>query len=444
MFYQKLFTYGTKALLRDNFICKKRLQLLLKNDRSEKCVVKSFSDRLLYQTILTARQKLKAYELVKKPKSSEGIVSFLKEHFPIIQKQDLLNNRKFFYPNSGYELPWVIKGRTSGTTGTPLEIFRSLGSIVWENAFVHRHWAWSGFFNGMKRATMRGDYIVPIDQSKPPFWHFNKFNNQLFISSRHLKSEYINFIIDSLINFNPFILQAYPSTAFELAKHLDNNRISLSIPYVFTGSEILYTHQRELIESRIGKVMDFYGMAERVCFASECEYGNLHVNTDYSYVEIVDESGNPTDKLGYIVGTTLHNKVMPLIRYKLSDMSKWKKGNCKCKRPYPMIEAIEGKFEDQIFSGMDNPISPSIITFAFKGVQNISKSQVAQVDVNQWEIRIVPMPNYSKEDGNQIINNIHTLVDPGLNLKVVLMNDISPTTAGKYRWVVNETNQHKS
>ncbi len=58
--------------------------------------------------------------------------------------------------------------------------------------------------------------------------------------------------------------------------------------------------------------MEYYGMAERVAYASECERGNLHVNTDYSYVEIVDDDGKPTSGDGYIVGTTFHNTVMPL------------------------------------------------------------------------------------------------------------------------------------
>ena len=41
------------------------------------------------------------------------------------------------------------------------------------------------------------------------------------------------------------------STAYELALLLDKRDASLRIPYVFTGSEPLYPHQRELILARL-------------------------------------------------------------------------------------------------------------------------------------------------------------------------------------------------
>ena len=185
--------------------------------------------------------------------------------------------------------------------------------------------------------------------------------------------------------------------------------------------------------------MDFYGMAERVAFASECEAGNLHVNSDYSFVEIVNESGDETTGPGYVVGTTFHNLVMPLIRYRLSDRTAWKPGSCSCGRPYPMIEGIAGKFEDVIFGAEDEPVSPSLVMFAFKGVSNIESSQVAQVSRGVWEVRIVPAAGYSDTDGQQIVNNIHLMVEAKIQVHIKLVHEIPRTAAGKYRWVVNES-----
>ena len=81
--------------------------------------------------------------------------------------------------------------------------------------------------------------------------------------------------------------------------------------------------------------MDMYGMAERVAFATECEYGQMHVNPDYSFVEIVDAAGRPTADVGYVVGTTFHNHAMPLVRCRLSDRTRWKRGQCACGRAFP-------------------------------------------------------------------------------------------------------------
>ena len=179
-------------------------------------------------------------------------------------------------------------------------------------------------------------------------------------------------------------------------------------------------------------------MAERVAMITQCERGNYHVNSDYSYVEIIDSSGVATEDFGYLVGTTFHNFVMPLIRYTLSDRMRWKKGACVCGRTYPMIEKIEGRSEDTVYGSQGTPVSPAIITFAFKGLHHIEKSQVAQVGENRWEIRVVPLPGYSKHESSKLVQNIREMVDPGLDVTIVERAEISRTNNGKYRWIVNE------
>ena len=362
------------------------------------------------------------------------------QRFPIIRKADLLNKNSRLYPRSSRHR--LFKGQTSGTTGSPLVIYRSYESILFENAFIRRHWALSGFKTGMERATLRGDIIVPLWKKKPPFWFLNKYDNQLIVSTRHIKREYIHFIADKIDAFSPFFLEAYPSAAYEMARLLESEGRVLHIPYIYTGSEMLYPHQRETIQKQFsGRVMDFYGMAERVAFFTECTHGNLHVNTDYSYIEILDKSGYSTDNLGYVTGTTYHNQAMPLVRYQLTDMTKWKKGKCPCGCNFPMVDPIQGKFEDIIYGGKGDPVSPSVLTFAFKGLNHISRSQVAQINTTTWEIRIVPYMDFSKQESRKLIENIKTMVDRDIHVKIKLVDDIPKTRAGKFRWIINETEQ---
>jgi len=392
-------------------------------------------EEALRKTLIIASKKIPFYKNIKFNPDADNIYEELLK-FPVINKYNLLHQRELFYPK---KKPWFIVGKTSGTTGTPLEIYRSFKSIIYESAFIRRHWSQVGFKTGMKRATLRGDYVVPVTQTKPPFWFYNIFDNQLIISSRHLKDEYFEIIADKLEEFSPYILEAYPSTAYELALYLERVNRYIKIPYVFTSSEILYEHQRKLIEKRFcAKVRDFYGMAERVAFATECEYGNLHVNTDYSYVEILDENGNPTDDYGFITGTTYHNEVMPLIRYQLSDITRWKKGTCPCGSKFPMIEPIQGKLGDMLYDVKGNAISPAIIGSIFRDAHYIKKSQVAQIDKEVWEIRIVPTSKFDVNEMEKLVNKFKKMIDPSLKIKVKIVKDIPRTKAGKFKRVVNE------
>ena len=432
-------SFGSRSLLRDSWLGRRILEDLRRREGMTPEEIDSFRRESLHRTLVSAISRLPYYRKIPGRFPVARSVEVLHRHFPIISKETLLEKRRELYPNGGKPRPWNPIGKTSGTTGTPLSLFRSPTSVLMENAFLRRHWEWGGYRHGMRRATLRGEMVVPLSRRVPPFWYRNRYNNQLLISSRHLREDCADAIIDELERFSPMMLQAYPSTAFALAQLMAQRGRRLGIPVVFTASEPLYAHQRELIVERLGaRVMDMYGMAERVALATECEYGAMHVNPDYSYVELVDSDGQPARDVGYVVGTTFHNLAMPLVRYRLSDRTRWISGGCRCRRPFPMIEPVTGKVEDRIFGSKGAFVSPSVLTFAFKGVQNIRKSQVAQVAPERWEIRLVPAPEFGPDDRHRLIDNIHKLVDPGVNLDVVLREEIPSTAAGKFRWVVNE------
>lgn len=436
--------YGLRSLLRDNFLSRHLLARLRRNAQLDQAGMDRLQLNLLHATLQCAIDKLPYYAHIDKHFSVGDTLQVLRRDFPIIDKSTLLANRQRLYPNGGKTKPWYSVGKTSGTTGTPLTIFRSPLSVLYEMAFVWRHWECSGFRRGARSAVLRGDVVVPQSREAPPFWFYNRHDKQLMISSRHLKEGYMAAICDQLDAYAPAMLQAYPSTAFTLASYLQRQQRFLSIPLVFTSSEPLYPHQRALIEERFrARVSDMYGMAERVAFASACEFGAMHVNADYAYVEIVDDNGQPTTDFGFVVGTTLHNHVMPLVRYRLSDRARWKTGACACGRPFPVLEEISGKYEDAIFGGDGQPVSPSVLTFAFKGVEHILKSQVAQVAQDRWQIRIVPAPAFSKVQELALIENIRQLVDKDIMVEIVLTSDIPNTSSVKFRWVVNEHKKNK-
>ncbi|HYE38521.1 MAG TPA: hypothetical protein VEB23_01235 [Ramlibacter sp.] len=433
--------YGGRFLFRDNpALALPVASELAANENKSADELHALGQRLLHASLQRAIEVLPYYANLRRDFSIADNEQVLREHFPVIDKSTLLANRAMLYPNDGVKKFWHALGKTSGTTGTPLTIFRSPRSVLYENEFIKRHWTWGGFRTGMKRATLRGDLVVPIDRAEPPYWFYNRYNNQLLLSSRHLTDGCVDAIIDKLDEYRPDMLQAYPSTAYTLATYLARRQRRLRIPVVFSASEPLYPHQREAILEWLGiGVMDMYGMAERVAFATQCEHGSMHLNPDYSHVEILDEDGNPTDDVGFVVGTTYHNDAMPLVRYKLSDRTRWKPGRCACGRAFPMIEEVTGKFEDSITGSDGMVVSPSVLTFAFKGVENIRRSQVAQVGPAHWQVRLVPDDGFSAADSQKLIDNIHHLVDPKVKVEVILKDALPNTAAGKFRWVVNET-----
>lgn len=397
-----------------------------------------FRQRQLLERLYHDVRQVPAYAVQARQPHGDAL-AYLRDAFPIIDKDEILRRQTDFLRHGRMPRQRFAMAETSGSTGTPMDVFRSLGSMLYEEAFHLQHWYWAGWRLGRRQAVLRGDTVVPIHRSEPPFWFEDVLGSQLLLSTRHLNRDTALAFATELQRFGARQLRAYPSAAHELAVLVEAAGIPLRFDSVITGSEMLYDFQRDTIERVFGaRVYDFYGMAERVAFAAECERGRMHVNPEYGVVEIVDARGNPTDGEGTLVGTSLHNRAMPLIRYRMNDTARWSHEPCPCGRTYPVIEKISGRLADQLFDLDGRPVNCTMIGFAFDGMHNIRKAQVAQVAADQWVIRIVPSPHYSPDDGARVLMKLARDVSPRVSAHIDLVTEIPSQPSGKYKWVVQE------
>ncbi|MFQ5767328.1 MAG: phenylacetate--CoA ligase family protein, partial [Acidobacteriota bacterium] len=189
----------------------------------------------------------------------------------------------------------LLLGQTSGTTGSPLEFWWDQKVEIATNAMLWRHRGFAGFSFGQSYATLLGRIIVPLQRTRPPFWRLNRPWKQLFLSSFHLKEENLDAYLEAMAGHGTAFLEAYPSNAYLLARHLESRGRHFPLKAVFTSSETLLPVQREIIENRFGcRIFDYYGQAERVMFSGECEmHDGHHQFVEYGALEVLDEEGEP-------------------------------------------------------------------------------------------------------------------------------------------------------
>jgi phenylacetate-CoA ligase len=168
--------FGGRSLLRDNWLCERVVKDLRRHEKMTEEEIDSLRMVSLHRNLVSAISKLPYYRKIPNRFPVARSIEVLQQYFPIITKQTLLENRDKLYPNAGKPRPWNSIGKTSGTTGTPLSVFRNPKSVLVENAFLRRHWEWGGYQHGMPRATLRGEMIVPLDRTAPPFWFWNRTN----------------------------------------------------------------------------------------------------------------------------------------------------------------------------------------------------------------------------------------------------------------------------
>lgn len=339
----------------------------------------------------------------------------------------------------------IKKGHTSGTTGSPLEVCYDRPTIYFTYAALDRHYKWAGCRlsrGGDRIAVARGNVIVPLSQKKPPFWRHNYLHSQLLMSSFHLSGENLPLYFEELERFRPAVLDGYPSTLYIFAKFLKNQGRKFPLKAVISSSETLYDFQRSTIEESFQcRVFDYYAMAERVIFASECDrHEGHHLNMEYGVSEVVgaDDQVLGKDCHGRLVGTGLHNMVMPLIRYVTNDMTSIRKALCACGRGLELMDEIATKAEDTFTLRDGRLISPSVLTHPFKPMHSIEESQVIQKDYDHIIIKLVPKPNYSESEGDHLIREFKARLGDDVRIEIQLVEELPRTKNGKFRWVISE------
>ena len=392
-----------------------------------------YQNRVLFETLNNASSNIEFYQ----GKADTLIYEIdsetcLTEKFQLINKQHVLSSPLSFR-DKGYKGA-SVSGSTSGTTGTPLSIPQSLDSVIREQAFVSRMLKWAGYQKGDKRAWIRGDLIVPINQNKPPYWRYSWFENMIMLSSFHMTREALPLYIQAMVDYGVDIIQAYPSSIVTLAKYLEsqNAYYPSTIKSVITSSETLSQEDRQIIEERFRcKVFDWYGLFERVAAIADCEHGRYHVLTDYSYVEFLDV-GNGRHE---IVGTNFNNLYYPLIRYRTGDhVILSKETKCPCGRVYPLVEKIEGRAGDYLVG--ENGQKVYILNHIPKGVDGLLACQFVQNTPDCIQAVVVVDDVFDNAQKKQLINNIKDRLGQSIRVEIKPVDSIPRTKSGKVRQAI--------
>lgn len=335
-------------------------------------------------------------------------------------------------------------GHTSGTTGTPLTVGYDEQTIGMAYAALDRHYRWAGCRlarDGNRIAVARGNVIVPLHQKKPPFWRLNRCHNQLLLSSFHLSKQNLPAYFEELARFKPAVLDGYPSTLYVLAKFLQSCGQTFPVRAAITSSETLYDFQRALIEERFQcRVFDYYALAERVVFSSECDrHEGHHVAMEYGVAEVVDDKGQPVSDgaVGKLVGTSLHNDAMPLIRYVTSDMTSLRERRCSCGRGLTMMDDVTTKAEDVLTLKDGRLISPSVLTHPFKPLDCIEGSQIVQTDPQTVVVRLIPGPAYTEAHTRHLIAELTARLGVDVKVDVQMVDCLEQKPNGKFKWVIS-------
>jgi phenylacetate-CoA ligase len=361
---------------------------------------------------------------------------------PILTKEDLrLNNDRIISTHIGRARMWV--SYTSGTTGTPLTAYFTHENMQERIALMERLYHWYSPDRRRKRASFTGKLIVDPRRSKPPFHRTNMALRQQLYSSHHLTEANLPHYARELEEFGPGQIDGIASPIFTVADYLvRSGRAGRTKPDVLIPtSETLWPFIRERMEQGfLAKVANQYGSQEGAPIAYECPSGGFHTCPESGIFEILRPDGTPCPlgETGRLVVTSFFSDGMPLIRYDIGDMASWAAGQCPCGRRMPLLQAVQGRADDMFFT-RERGVVPRLDS-AFKSMPStIKATQIAQLAIDRFEVRIVPdLDAFKSEQGEMLREHLYDYLGRAVRIEIKLVSVISRTASGKMPAMINE------
>ena len=342
-----------------------------------------------------------------------------------------------------YDHRALVTGMTGGSTGMPLVRHFTAGEL-------QRHYAifWARMRPGVRRgeryAAFQGKEIVHQTQRRPPYWRENYAANQRLYSMRHLSPGKLKDYAQSMIDEAFVYYQGYVSILAVVAEYMQNSGMRLRQPprAVFTTSEQLTRATRKLLETAWQtRVWDEYCQGERCALIRQCEYGNYHPQMDYGVVEYEPIAPEGDNLLAEIICTGFIPRAAPLVRYRVGDRVLLGRGTeCPCGALGPVIKAIRGRTGDCILTpdGRRYPHISLIVDL----LRNVRRTQVVQERRDEITVRVVPFPQFSKEDERHVERCFRERIGADIGVRVTKVDELERMPNGKILSIINRLPDH--
>ena len=360
---------------------------------------------------------------------------------PILTKEAIIQNHSSFV-SEAISKKYPVK--TSGTTGKALNMMKTFSdtSMQWAVWFRHRH-RFGVRYKDLS-VNFTGKLVVPSKQDKPPFWRYNKTQNQYLINMQHINKQNIDYIVDFLNSISPVFYSGYPSIISEVSRLANESGLTLkenSRPRViFCGAENTLDYQNDEMSKFTGAIItDQYGLTEGNCNLSKCLHGYYHEDFEFCHVELVDEEVLPDGrKRGRLVGTGFYNEAFPLLRYETGDIAIAMPDDfkCPCGRHSKVFHSIEGRVDDYVLTVDGRKVMR--FDYLFKDTVDIEEAQVVQNELKKIVIRI----KLRSEENISLLEKtlrqrVKDIICSQLLVEFSYVDQIEKSSTGKFKAVIN-------
>ncbi|KAA3623967.1 MAG: phenylacetate--CoA ligase family protein [Flavobacterium sp.] len=390
-----------------------------------------------------ARSEIVAHHLEENPFYKEFIGSRNTSRWsdlPVMHKSDLqkpLGERL----SKGFAKKKVYVNKTSGSSGHPFIFAKDkfCHALTW--AEIIDRFGWFGLdFNKSYQARFYGIPLGKIGYKKERFkdWLGSRYRFPIFDLSDAKLEEFLGHF-----RKKPFDhINGYTSSIVLFAKYLRSRKILLtdicpSLKYCVVTSEMLYDHDKKLMEETFGvPVINEYGASELDLIAFTNKAEEFILNSETLYVEVVDENNKPVPHgtPGRIIITSLYNKAHPMIRYDIGDTGVI---DPKSTLKKPVLAELIGRTNDIARLPGGKTVPGLTFYYVTKSVieddGNVREFVIEQTALDSFKIIYVSENELTSSEKNTIKNALYTYLEKELRLTFERREVLDRSKRGKLK-----------
>lgn len=358
--------------------------------------------------------------------------------FPIIEKSHIKDNSDAFISDI-YNKENLIVEYTSGSTGNPIILYKSKAEMMMLEAKLYK--IRNEAFPHFKSLSQIKFYAENITLDKKEFEKIIETRHCLYLSMLHLDYDSINEYINKIFQREEkFWMVGAPSVIHRIAVYVLQNDINLKdkIKFIELTGEIAFGFQVDDIKKAFGCIVkNHYGAREFWEIAYECECGALHILDDHVYVENVGNS--------FLV-STLDQKTMPLIRYKLGDNCEIiKNHNCGCGKTSDIIVPTGARTTDYILTKQGKVVSPIILYMVIIDINDSYNNEIKQFQAVQSKIDKIKLCLCTNITDKNILdeiqefckNDFYNILGERMELEIEFHNGFIKNDKKKFKYFIS-------
>ncbi|MGR5116745.1 hypothetical protein [Photobacterium damselae] len=343
--------------------------------------------------------------------------------FPIITKKQIEENLDDFVDPRYLSSSYVVT--TGGTTGAQTKLLMSNCAYSKEWAFVNYFLRNNGVDENSSRICLRG-----VSTGTDKFISYNYLYKELLLSPFKLNAENVISNIKKILKFNAKWIHGYSSSVTEFSRILIENNISInSIKHILLVSEKLYPEQKQIITLAFpnAKILTFYGMTERVIFASRDDSSKHFMpNKNYGITEIID---------GELIGTGFINKATRLVRYKTGDLASVNS----TESIVNSIISLDGRWGKEFMIGCSNiKITMTSLNIHSDVMNNVIKYQFYQEKKGFCIMRLMVNSYFESHNVDNILEEFQKKLGNELIITPEIVDEIPLSKRGKHIFIISD------